>query len=52
MDFSYNVDLELDYQEAESLGLSLQEYYEFIYELANNKVSSIDEWRKNYGSSN
>lgn len=51
MDFSYNVDLELDYQEAESLGLSLQEYYDFIYQLSNHKVSSIKEWRKNYGTS-
>ena len=51
MDFSYNVDLELDYQEAENLGLSLQEYYEFIFELSNKKVSSIEEWRKNHGTS-
>lgn len=46
MDFSYNVDLELDRQQAEELNLTLNEYYDFISDLRNKVVKDIEEWRK------
>lgn len=53
MDFSYYIDMELDYREADSLGLSLDEYYKFTSALSNHDVSCIEEWKeKNYGTSN
>ena len=53
MDFSDYIDRELDYREAESLDLSLDEYYKFVSAFNRYEVSCIEEWKeKNYGTSN
>lgn len=52
MDYSYQIEEELDRQEAGNLDLSLEEYYNFLSDIRNNKVSSLEEWKgKNYGNS-
>lgn len=53
MDYSYQIEEELDRQEASNLDLSLEEYYNFLSDIRNNKVSSLEEWKgRNYGTSN
>ena len=48
MDFSYYVEQELDRQEAEQMGLSLDEYYDLLSKVR--KGENIE--RGNYGKSN
>lgn len=51
MDFSYQIEEELDRQDAGNLDLSLEEYYNFLSDIRNNKVSSLEEWKgRNYGT--